>query len=105
MARVVTAYHGSRVPIRRFDPRFSAQGVLWFSEDPEKIIRGESGAVSSAYLMKVRLHVDHTAGWDEYERYFLAQIEDLGFDSIQLDDDWVIFDPDRVEVVSVYHNR
>lgn len=97
--RVVTAYHGSSVPIRRFNPKYSAQGVFWFSEDKDKILRGESGAVSAAYLIKVLLHVNKTAGWAEYDRYSLAELENLGYDSIHLDDDWVIFDPARIEIV------
>ena len=97
--RVVTAYHGSSVPIRRFDPKYSAQGVFWFSEDKDKILRGESGAVSAAHLIKARLRVNKSAGWDEYDRYSLAELENLGYDSIHLDDDWVIFDPDRIKIV------
>ncbi|MCJ7598225.1 MAG: hypothetical protein MUO41_06305 [Methyloceanibacter sp.] len=98
-SRVITAYHGSDVPIRRFDPIYSAQGVLWFSEDKDKILRGESGAVSAKHLIEVRLRVDKTAGWDEYDRHSLAELENLGYDSIHLDDDWVIFDPDRIRIL------
>jgi hypothetical protein len=97
--RVITAYHGSDAPIRRFDPSYSAQGVFWFSEDKDKILGGESGAVSAKHLIKVLLRVDKTAGWDEYDRYSLAELENLGYDSIHLDDDWVIFDPSRIRIV------
>jgi methenyltetrahydromethanopterin cyclohydrolase len=74
---------------------------MWFSEDKDKIIRGESGALSSKYIMKVELNVENTTGWDDYDEKFLQQIEDEGFDSIQLDDDWIVFDPARVKVVGV----
>jgi len=97
--RVITAYHGSDVQIRRFDPRYSAQGVFWFSTDKDKILRGESGAVSTKHLIKALLHVDKTAGWDEYDRHSLDELESLGYDSIHLDDDWVIFDPKRIKIV------
>ena len=97
----VTAYHGSNVPIQNFSRDHGAQGVMWFSEDKDKIIRGESGALSSKYIMKVELNVENTTGWDDYDKKFLKQIEDEGFDSIQLDDDWIVFDPARVKVVGV----
>lgn len=97
----VRAYHGSDKPIRRFDPSVSTYGQLWFSEDKDKILRGESGAVSSDYLMTVELTVDKTAGWDEYDRLLLEQIQDQGYDSIKLDDDWILFDPDRVKVLEI----
>ena len=99
--RVVTAYHGSNVPIQNFSRDHGAQGVMWFSEDKDKIIRGESGALSSKYIMKVELNVENTTGWDDYDEKFLQQIEDEGFDSIQLGDDWIVFDPARVKVVGV----
>jgi len=99
-SRIVTAYHGSNVPIRRFDPKFWApEGGFWFSEDKDKILHGESGAVSTAYLMKVLLRVNKTAGWDEYDRYLIDQLLEMGYDSIQLDDNWVIFDPARIRIV------
>jgi len=99
--RVITAYHGSNVPIRKFSRDYGAQGVMWFSEDKDKIIRGESGALSSKYIMKVELTVDKTAGWDEYDKLYLKQIEDEGYDSIQLDENWIMFDPERIKVLEV----
>ena len=99
--RTVVAYHGSNVPIRKFSRDFGAQGVMWFAEDKDKIISGESGALSSKYIMKVELTVDKTAGWEEYDKLYLQQIEDEGYDSIQLDDNWIMFDPKRVKVIGV----
>ena len=103
--RVIVAHHGSSVPIRRFSPKYSAQGVFWFSEDKDKILRGESGAVSAKYLIKVHLRVNKTAGWDEYDRYSLDELENLGYDSIHLDDDWVIFDPARIKIVDTMQTQ
>ena len=94
----VIAYHGSNVPIRRFNREFSAQGMFWFSEDRAKILRGESGAVSSKYIMTVELSVTKTAGWPEYDKLMLDQIQNDGYDSIKLDDDWVIFDAKNIKV-------
>lgn len=97
----VVAYHGSNVPIKKFSRDFGAQGVIWFSEDKDKILQGESGACSSKYIMKVELATDKTAGWDEYDKLYLKQIEDEGFDSIKLDENWVVFDPKRIKVIDV----
>ena len=99
----IIAYHGSSVPIRRFDRKFSTQGVFWFSEDKEKILQGESGAESVAYLIKVRLRVNKTAGWTEYDKYSLDELHNLGYDSVHLDDDWVIFDEKRITIVDTQH--
>ena len=101
----VIAYHGSSGPISKFSRDFGAQGVMWFTEDKDKILRGESGALSSKYIMKVELAVGRAAGWDEYEPLSLRQIEEMGFDSIHLDDDWVVFDPKRVNIIDVERRR
>jgi len=51
--------------------------------------------------MTVELDVENTTGWDDYDGKYLQQIKAEGFDSILLDDDWIIFDPARVKVVGV----
>ena len=97
--RTIIAYHGSNDEIEEFSPDYGAQGVMWFSEDKDKILRGESGACSSKWIMTVELTVDKSAGWDEYENLSLMQIKNEGYDSISLDDDWVMFDPEKINVI------
>lgn len=99
--RKIKAYHGSSSSIAKFDRDFSAQGVFWFTEDKDKILRGESGASSTKYIIEVMLTVSKTAGWDEYDKLALAQIKSEGFDSIQLDDDWVIFDNKNIKILNI----
>jgi hypothetical protein len=101
----IIAYHGSHVPIEKFDRNFSAQGVFWFSEEVNKIKSGSSGAVSSKYIIKVKLNVNNWAGWDEYEKLFLQELRDKGYDSIKLDDDWVVFDSDDIEILKIYERQ
>ena len=89
----------------RFNYDFAAMGVFWFSEDRDKIARGESGAASNKYINTVNLHVNKVAGWEEYDKLMLAQIQAEGYDSIKLGDDWVIFDPEQIEVIGVDYNE
>jgi hypothetical protein len=98
---LLTVYHGSNVPIKKFDINFSTQGVFWFSENKEKILKGESGAVSTNYLITVIIKVTKTAGWDLYDKLFLEEIRNKGYDSINLDDDWIVFDAKNIKVVKV----
>jgi hypothetical protein len=97
----IIAYHGSTHPIKKFDRSFSAQGVFWFSDDKDKILRGESGAASTKYIIQVQLNVKNPAGRDEYEKYGLDEIEQRGFDSIKLEDDWVIFDRKKIKILKI----
>ena len=93
-------YHGSHKLFDNFDTSMTAQGILWFADDPKDIIEGNSGAVSNQYIYKVKLNVSNPAGWEEYDKLFLDQIRQ-NFDSIELDGYWVVFDPNNVEIVSV----
>lgn len=97
----VVAYHGSPVPIRKFDRNFSAQGVFWFSEDEDKILRGDSGASRVKYMITVELNIKKAAGWKEYEKLGLGQIDQEGYNSIKLDDDWVMFDNKDIKITDV----
>src|SRR5574343_1111834 len=93
-SKEIIAYHGSSVPIKKFDTKFfSPEGGFLFSENLNKIKNGESGAVSTKFIMKVKLTVNKIAGWDEYDDMVMDQILDAGYDSIHVDDDWILFDP------------
>ena len=102
---ILTVYHGSNKPIQKFDKQYSAQGVFWFSEDKEKIQRGESGAVSSKYIITAEITVNKTAGWEEYDKFFLQELKHQGYDSIHLDDDWVVFDSKNIKVTDVEERK
>jgi len=93
----LVVYHGTAKPFTTFDKKFSAQGLFWFSSDKDKILRGESGAVSGKSLIPVFLSAKKLAGWDEYDKYTLGQLRDQGYDGIKLDDDYVVFEPSQIK--------
>ena len=95
----VIAYHGSNQHIRKFDISKTMDGTFWFSEDAEKILRGESGAAAIKWLIKVALTVDKVAGWEEYDKYYLEELERMGYSGVHLDEDWIIFDPSRIRII------
>lgn len=99
--RKVIAYHGTNKKFKGFDKEYAPQGVFWFSDDKDKILKGESGAVSSKYILTVELTVNKTAGWEEYDKLFLSEIKQKGYDSIKLDDDWVIFDTKNIKILKI----
>ena len=92
----IIAYHGSKLPVLQFDTR----GIIWFSEDKDKILNGDAGAGYPNYLITVELNVKNTAGYDEYEKYFLDQLEQEGYDSVYFENDWIIFSPDSIKILS-----
>lgn len=96
----VVAYHGGPVPIRKFSLDKVQMG-LWFSEDRDKILRGESGAADVKWLMRCELDPRRVAGRDEYEALMLDQLEAAGYDAVSLEGDWLVLDAGRVRVLSV----
>ena len=78
-------YHGTNNLFTKFDTKKSAMGgIIWFSTDENYIKNGESGAAGNKYIMKLYISMKNPAGWNEYEKYGLGQIEDLGYDGVIL---------------------
>lgn len=97
----LVAFHSTDREFDRFDRNKSAQGVHWFTTDLEKLRRGESGAAGHGRIIKAHLKMSKPAGWDEYDKYFLDQLESMGYDGLILDDDYVVFDDDQIEILGV----
>jgi hypothetical protein len=92
-------YHGSSKNITTFNTKRSAQGVFWFTTDKNKILSGESGAAATNKIIPVFISAKKIAGWDEYEKLGLGQIEDMGYDAIKLDNDYIVFDPRKIKSI------
>lgn len=95
-------YHGTNAQIRQFNSKFSAQGVFWFSSDKDKIMSGNAGASGRSNIIPVFISAEKLAGWPEYEKYGLGQIRGMGYQAIKLDDDYVVFDANRIKSI---HNK
>jgi len=99
-------YHVSNELFDSFDTAQTAQGILWFAKDRAELLSSGSGAGlypgRPVYVYDCRVTVANPAGWDEYEKYGIGELKGLGFDSVDLDDSFVVFDPDDVEILSVY---
>lgn len=39
------------------------------------------------------------AGWNEYEKYGLGQLRDMGYDGAKLDDDYFVFSPKQIRII------
>jgi len=92
----IKAYHGTNTDFNIFKSFIGSS--IWFSEDRDKIEKGNSGASGFKKIISVFLNVTKTAGWEEYEKLGTGQIIQQGFDSIKLDDDWVIFSPNQIKL-------
>lgn len=77
-------YHGTNQEFDRFSTKLATQGIIWFTDSVDSIKRGEHGGMGSKIIMTRYITMNNPAGWDEYDKYGLQQIEDMGFDGIIL---------------------
>lgn len=96
----LVCYHGTSKAFTSFNRKHSAQGVFWFTSDKNKIAAGESGAASRDSIIPVFLSAKKLAGWNEYEKLGLGQIQDRGYDGVKLDNDYIIFEPTQIKSIN-----
>ncbi len=86
-------YHGTNKIFRKFSSNHSAMGgIIWFTNNKEKIEKGEVGAAGSGIIKELYISMKNPAGWDEYEKYTLGQLQNLGYDGCILPHDENTFD-------------
>jgi hypothetical protein len=95
--RPLVVYHGTNAKFRAFDSEFSADGAFWFTSDRVKITGGESGAAGKAQILPVYLAAKKLAGWADYDRMSLSELQRAGFDGVRLDDDFIVFQPTQIK--------
>lgn len=100
---VYKVYHGTNANFKKFNLKKTAQGILWFSDSKDKILNGDAGASGRDKILHCEIKIDKPAGWEEYEKYTLWELENLGYDGIILPDDnstdYVAFSPDQVKII------
>lgn len=95
----LVVYHGTRKPFTEFKRDYSAQGVFWFSDSKEDVRSGEAGALSSKEIIPVYLSAKKLAGWDEYEKFFLQELVEKGYEGVKLDNNYIVFEPNQIKSI------
>jgi hypothetical protein len=97
-------YHGTDKKFNIFSLRYTTQGIIWFTTNKYSIESGEVGASGSGYIMELYVSLKNPAGWEEYERLTLSQLENLGYDGAILQDEGnnytgFVFNPKQIKIV------
>ncbi|NCC71633.1 hypothetical protein EOM09_08735, partial [bacterium] len=90
------AYHGTNANFNVFKAQIGK--AIWFTEDKTLIERGEVGASGKGKIISVYLRTENPAGWNEYEKLGEGQIINMGFDSVKLDDSWIVYNPNQIKL-------
>ena len=85
-------------------------GTFWFTSDKASIESGETGAGlhpdKTQRTIDAYLSVQKMAGWDEYDKLSLGQLEDMGYDGVKLvmdkskpdgGADYIVFEPTQIK--------
>ena len=99
----LTVYHGTGKSFRRFDLNKTTQGIIWFTSNKNNILSGDVGAESSGYVLTCEVTIHKPAGWTEYDKYALYELESMGYDGAILTEsdgfDCFVFDPNQVKIL------
>lgn len=77
-------YHGTNNQFDKFDFKRATQGIVWFTDSIDSINKGEHGGAGNKIIMTRYITINNPAGWKEYEKYGLQQLEDMGYDGVIL---------------------
>jgi len=80
-------YHGTNEKFNTFDPNKTADGTIWFTDNVDSIKNGEHGGDGNKFIMTRHITLNNPAGWDEYEKYSIGELEDMGYDGVILSQD------------------
>ena len=81
---VYKVYHGTNNKFKKFDFNKATQGIIWFTDSIDSIKNQEHGGLGNQIIMTRYITINNPAGWDEYEKYGLQQLEDMGYDGVIL---------------------
>lgn len=97
-------YHISNKRFAKFNPQYTAQGLLWFSRDKDDLIKNRHGASigkGDIYLYTCEIFPNKVAGWTEYDKLMIAQLRQEGYDLIDLGEDVAIINPNIVRIKNI----
>jgi hypothetical protein len=99
-----TVYHGTNDKFDTFDINKTADGVFWFTDSLDSIKKQTHGGAGSKYIMKRKITLNNPAGWDEYEKYSVGELINMGYDGVVLPEDdkadYIVFNPKSISMVS-----
>jgi putative nucleotidyltransferase with HDIG domain len=100
------AYHGTDIKFRKFSLKKSTQGIIWLTSNKEKIKSREVGASGKGYIVTAEVTINNPAGWSEYDKLGLGELQRDGFDGAVLKDSdneftCFVFNPSQIKILKV----
>ncbi len=86
----IKVYHGTDNKFEDFDLQKSYDGGIWFTDSLESINNHATGGTGNKIIMTRYITLNNPAGWDEYDKYSVDQLINIGYDSVVLPTDDII---------------
>ena len=106
---VLIVYHGTNNRFNKFNFKNAVQKIIGFSSNIEDVKTGKNGARGSKYIIKMEVKLNNPAGWDEYDKYSLDELQQKGFDGAILknkeDYDGFVFNPNQIKIIEWIDNK
>lgn len=83
----IKVYHGTDKKFITFDLNKSYDGGIWFTNSLDSIKNNTTGAGHNKYIMTRYLNIKKPAGWDEYDKYSIDELINMGYDCVILPED------------------
>jgi hypothetical protein len=80
----LVVYHGTNVKFNKINFKKGTQGLFWFTSDKAAIEKGEVGAQGKGLIMELYAKINNPAGWKEYDKYSVIELESMGYDGVIL---------------------
>ncbi len=103
-------YHSTDSKFEDFSLDYAWDG-FWFTDDLDSLKNRTAGASGGKYILTRYITLKNPAGWDEYDKYSIGELIDMGYDGAILPDsgraDYLVFNPKSISknVDSLQENK
>jgi hypothetical protein len=80
----LVVYHGTAKKFTKFSFKDAGQKIIWFTSDKSAIDKGEVGAQGQGVTMDLYASIKNPAGWAEYDKLGLDELQARGYDGVIL---------------------
>lgn len=100
----LVVHHGTAKKFSSFNFRNAAQKIIWFTDDIKAIEEGNVGAAGKGHIHNLYAKIEKPAGWKEYDKYTLDELQARGYDGVILPDsdgkiNGFVFEPEQLKSV------
>ena len=92
-------YHSTDSKFEDFSLDYAWDG-FWFTDDLDSLKNRTAGASGGKYILTRYITLKNPAGWDEYDKYSIGELIDMGYDGAILPDsgraDYLVFNPKSI---------